>query len=253
VLSPFSAREAEALGYSNVKVFHAGLPAWKKAGGLVVSGPVALDGLIKGGESFVLIDLREAAAAEKGFIPGAIGIPAKDLAAWKDRFPENKKAPIVLYDAAQASQDAFKTVRGWGYVNTTVLRDGIGSWKGEVKTGPLAAPAKIEYAKKPKPGEISIDEFKRVVDTRPAGTTVLDVREQPVEGVLAGALQVPQSQLEARAGEVPKEKDVVIHCNTGILAKIAYDQLIAKGYDKVRWLNAVVVIGANGAYEVTEK
>ena len=236
-----------------MKVFHAGLPAWKKAGGLVVSGPVALDGLIKAGDAFVLIDLREAEAAEKGFIPGAIGIPAKDLAAWKERFPENKKAPIILYDAAQASADAFKTVRGWGYVNTSVLRQGIGSWKGELKTGPLAAPAKIEYAKKLKSGEMSIDDFKKIADTRPEGSLILDVREQPVDGILVGALPIPQSQLEARVGEVPKEKDVVIHCNTGILAKIAYDQLIAKGYDKVRYLNAVVVIGAGGAYEVTEK
>jgi len=144
-----------------VKVLHAGLPAWKKAGGLVVSGSDGLETWIKGGDNFVLIDLRDAAVAEKGFIPGALGIPAKDLAAWKDRFPENKKAPIVLYDAAQASPDAFKTVRGWGYVNATVLRGGIGSWKGELKTGALPAPAKIEYVKKLKPGEITIDEFKK--------------------------------------------------------------------------------------------
>jgi rhodanese-related sulfurtransferase len=241
------------MGYTNAKVFHAGLPAWKKAGGLVVSGPVALDGWIRSGENLVLIDLRDGAAAEKGFIPGAIGIPAKDLASWKDRFPENKKAPVILYDAAQASLEAFKIVRGWGYVNTTVLREGIGSWKGELKSGPLAAPAKIEYVKNLKPGEITIEEFKKIADTRPAGTLIVDVREQPVENILVGALQIPQSQFEARLGEVPKEKTVVIHCNTGILAKIAYDALIAKGYDKVRWLNAVVLIGANGAYEVSEK
>jgi rhodanese-related sulfurtransferase len=214
---------------------------------------VALDGWIKSGESFVLVELRDAAVAEKGFIPGAIGIPAKDLASWKERFPENKKAPIVLYDAGQASPDAFKTVRGWGYVNTTVLRDGIGSWKGELRSGPPAAPAKIEYVKKLKPGEIAIDDFKNVVDTRPEGTLIVDVREQPVESVFVGALQLPQSQFEARFNEIPKEKSVVIHCNTGILAKVAYDTLIAKGYDKVRWLNAVVLIGANGAYEITEK
>lgn len=241
------------MGYTNVKVFHAGLPAWKKAAGIVVSGPVSLDSWIKGGEAFVLIDLRDPAEAEKGFIPGAIGIPAKDLASWKDRFPGNKKAPVVLYDAAQAGSDAFKTVRGWGYTNTTVLREGIGSWKGGLKTGPLAAPAKIEYVKMLKPGEITIDEFKKVADTRPEGTLIVDVREQPVDGLLVGALPIPQSQFEARFAEVPKEKSIVIHCNTGILAKIAYDQLIAKGYANVRWLNAVVVIGANGAYEVSEK
>lgn len=229
------------------------MPAWKKAGGLVVSGPAALENWIKGGESFVLIDLRAADAAGKGFIPGAIGIPAKDLSAWKDRFPENKKAPIILYDAGQASLDAFKAVRGWGYVNTTVLREGIGSWKGELKTGPLPAPAKIEYVKKLKPGEITIDEFKKIADTRPEGSLIVDVREQPVDGILVGVLPIPQSQFEARFAEVPREKNIAIHCNTGILAKMAYDLLIAKGYDKVGWLNAVVVIGANGAYEITEK
>jgi rhodanese-related sulfurtransferase len=241
------------MGYTNVKVFHAGLPAWKKANGLVVSGPVGLETWMKANEAFVLVDLRDAAAAEKGFIPGAIGIPAKDLASWKDRFPENKKAPIVLYDAAQASPEAFQTVRGWGYANTTVLMGGIGSWKGDLKTGPLAAPAKIEYVKRLKPGEIAIDEFKKIADTRPADTLILDVREQPVDGILVGALPIAESQLAARFAEVPKEKKVVIHCNTGILAKNAYDLLVSKGYDKVRYLNAVLVIGANGAYEVTEK
>jgi rhodanese-related sulfurtransferase len=202
---------------------------------------------------FVLVDLRDAEAAAKGFIPGAIGIPAKDLAAWKDRFPANKKAPIVLYDAARATDEAFRTVRGWGYVNTTVLRDGIASWKGELRTGAPAAPAKIEYAKKYQPGEIAIDEFKKIADTRPEGSLILDVREQPVDGLLVGALPIPQSQLEVRFAEVPKEKNVVIHCNTGILAKMAYDLLAARGYDKVRYLDAVVVIGAEGTYEVTEK
>lgn len=229
------------------------MPAWKKAGGLVASGPVALENWIKGREPFVLIDLRDADTAGKGFIPGAIGIPAKDLSSWKDRFPENKKAPIVLYDAAQANLDAFKVVRGWGYVNTTVLRGGIDSWKGELKTGPLAAPVKIEYAKKLKPGEMTSDAFKKIADTRPAGALILDVREQPVDGILVGALPIPQSQFEARFTEVPKEKNIAIHCNTGILAQLAYDLLIAKGYEKVGWLNAVVVIGANGTYEITEK
>jgi len=194
-----------------------------------------------------------APTAEKAFIPGAISIPTKDLASWKDRFPVNKKAPIVLYDAAQASLDAFTTVRGWGYVSTTVLRGGIGSWKGELKSGPLAAPAMIEYVKMTKPGEMTIDEFKKIADTRPEGTLIVDVREQPVDGILVGALPIPQSQFEARFAEVPREKYIAIHCNTGILAKLAYDSLIAKGYDKVRYLNAVILIGANGAFEVTEK
>ncbi len=234
-----------------MKVFHAGMPAWKKASGLVVTAPAALESWMKAGDSFVLVDLREAGTAQRGFIPGAVNIPAKDLAAWKKRFPENKKAPIVLYDASQGGAESFATVRGWGYVNTSVLDGGRPAWKGELKTGPLAK--KIEYVKRLKPGEISIEAFRKVADTRPAGTLIVDVREQPVDGVLAGALPIAESEIEERFSEVPKGKDVVIHCNTGILAKRAYDVLVAKGYPKVRYLNAVIVIGPNGMYDVTEK
>jgi rhodanese-related sulfurtransferase len=252
-MSPLSAREAEAMGYTNVKVFHAGLPAWKKSGGLVVTGPVALENWQKSGSAFVLVDLREPAVASQGAIPGAIGVPAKDLASWKERFPENKKAPIVLVDAAQASPEAFALVRGWGYGNVSVLKGGLASWKGELKAGELPAPAKIEYVKKLKPGEITIDDFKKIADTRPAGTLILDVREKPVDGTFLGALAIPQSELETRAAEVPREQEIVIHCNTGILAKQSYDLLAAKGVTKARWLDAVVVVGAGGTYEVTEK
>lgn len=252
-MSPMSAREAEAMGFTNVKIFHAGLPAWKKAGGLVLTGPVALENWMKAGSSFVLVDLRDPAAAAMGAIPNSIGVPSKDLAAWKERFPENKKAPIVLVDAAQASAETFATVRGWGYVNASVLKGGLSSWKGELKVGELLSPAKIAFVKTYKPGELTIEEFRKVVDTRPADTLILDVRAKPVDNMLIGTLAIPSSELEARFAEVPKEKEIVIHCNTGILAKQAYDVLKAKGFDKVRWLDAVVVVGAGGAYEVAEK
>lgn len=241
------------MGYTNVKVFHAGLPAWKKSGGLLQAGPVGVANWMQAGTSFVLVDLRDPAAVAKGHIPGAIGVPAKELASWKERFPADKKAPIVLVDAGAASAEAFSTVRGWGYVNATVLKGGMGLWKGELATGAAAAPAKIEYVKKLKPGEIAIEEFAKIADTRPEGVLILDVREQPVDAVLLGALPIPQSQLAARIQEVPKEKEIVIHCNTGILAKFAYDALVAAGHPKARYLDAVIVVGANGTYDIAEK
>jgi rhodanese-related sulfurtransferase len=234
-----------------VKVFHAGMPAWKKTGGLVVTSPAAVESWIKAGDSFVLVDLRDPAAAQSGFIPGAVNVPAKQLAGWKAKFPEEKKAPVVLYDAGVAGAEVFATVRGWGFVNTSVLAGGRAGWTGEVRTGPLAA--KIEYVRRLKPGEISVNEFKRIAETRPKGTVVLDVREQPVDGTLPGAVAIPESQLAARVADLPMDRDVVIHCNTGILAKRAHELLVARGHSRTRYLNAVIVIGANGSYDVTEK
>src|SRR5512134_2744528 len=75
----------------------------------------------------VLVDLRDPKETEKGFIPGAVSIPANELAAAKDTFPADKSAPIILY-ANQLNEQAFKTVRNWGYKDTAVLSGGIDSW-----------------------------------------------------------------------------------------------------------------------------
>lgn len=234
-----------------MKVFHAGMPAWKKAGAYVIMEQAALEGWVKNGEAHVLVDLREAAAAEKGFIPGAVGIPSPKLAGAKDRFPENKKAPVVLYAEGQATFDDFSTVRGWGYSNTAVLAGGSAAWRGERRTGPLAS--KIEYVKRPKPGEVPIDAFRQAVGSAGKDVFLLDVRDGAVDGRVPGAVAIPQAELAGRLGEVPKDKKVVIFCNTGILARMAHDLLRSKGYADVGYLDAVMQVGPDGTYEVTEK
>ncbi len=73
------------------------MPVWKKAGNLIVSETKALKDFIEKDIAHVLVDLGDAKAAQKGFIKGAVSIPAKDLQAAKDRFPADKSAPIILY------------------------------------------------------------------------------------------------------------------------------------------------------------
>jgi len=69
---PFSAVRRRT-GHTNVKVFHAGAAPWKKAGGLVVSGPVAWMAGMKAGRRSSWSTSRPA-AGRKGFIPGRSGI-----------------------------------------------------------------------------------------------------------------------------------------------------------------------------------
>ena len=232
-------------------MFHVGLPAWKKSNGLVISESAGLEAMIKENTSYVLIDLRAPGLAETGFIKGAVSIPAGELAGAKDRFPAIKTAPIILADAAQASNEAFNIVRSWGYSNTSVLRGGTGAWKGELVKGKPGT--RVEYVKRLKPGEIAIDEFKTIVAGKPNNAVVLDVREGVTEGVIAGAIAVPRNELANRLGELPKDKEIVIHCNTGILAKMAYDTLKEKGFANVRYLNAIIQVAKNGSFEINEK
>ena len=84
----------------------------------------------------------------------------------------------------------------------------------------------------------------------PADKVVLDVRDG-VNSVIKGATVIPQSELAARMAELPKDKEILIHCNTGILAGMAVKQLKENGY-QARYLKAVVQINPDGSFEVTE-
>lgn len=68
MLSPSSASKAEKLGYTNVKIYHDGLPAWKKAGNLIVSTSQYVKENMDKDMPQVIIDLRPRDEAQKGHI-----------------------------------------------------------------------------------------------------------------------------------------------------------------------------------------
>ena len=248
-MSPFSAREAEALGYTNVKVLSTGIPGWKKNKGIVVMPANGLKKMIHEEASYVLVDLRSKKAATTGHIKGAVSIPADQLAAAKDTFPKDKSAPVILYNDDQASAKAAKLVKSWGYKNITVLNGGAKAWDGKFFPGDPGS--KIVYVKKLKPGTITIAEFKKVAADRPADMVILDVRDSGV-ATIPGAVNIPQAELADRLAELPKDKEVIIHCNTGIMANMALKTLTDNGY-KARYVDAVVQVSDDGSFDVSSK
>lgn len=220
----------------------------------MVSEPAALQDFIEKDIAHVLIDLRDVDAARKGFIPGAVSLPAKDLSTAKDRFPADKSAPIVLYGDGIDS-DAFKTVRGWGYKDTSVLSGGVNAWTkhgGKLETG--TPNTVISYVPKPRPGEISIEEFKAIAEKGSPGIVILDVRDtdEAMNGMLAGAINIPAGDITKRLKDLPKDKEIITYCNTGLRAESAYEDLKGAGY-KVMFLNALIQIDKDGKYEITKK
>ncbi|MCB9383784.1 MAG: rhodanese-like domain-containing protein [Bryobacterales bacterium] len=64
---------------------------------------------------------------------------------------------------------------------------------------------------------------------------LLDVRnpdELEEHGMIAGAVNIPIDQLEARLAEVPKDKEIVTYCMKGGRASRAADILRSAGYEK---------------------
>jgi len=98
-----------------------------------------------------------------------------------------------------------------------------------------AAPAATAPAPTPPP----LDESKRIKAEDIAAVlakgdvVLLDVREaKELEelGTIEGAIHIPLNQLEARAGELPKDKTILTACQRGRRAAQAQTILEAKGF-----------------------
>jgi rhodanese-related sulfurtransferase len=53
-------------------------------------------------------------------------------------------------------------------------------------------------------------------------------------------------------GELSRDEELIIHCNTGIMAAMALKTLKDNGYN-ARYLDAVVQVGSDGTIEVSSK
>ena len=67
---------------------------------------------------------------------------------------------------------------------------------------------------------------------------VVDVRRQPeVEaGHVPGSLWIPHTRLAARLGEIPADRPLLVHCQSGVRAAVASAFLAAQGFD-VTYIN----------------
>lgn len=233
------------------------MPAWKKAGKLTIECAQCLVERVKADIPTIIVDLRSPGEAKKEHISSAVSIPMTDLSAAYERFPRDKKAPIVLYSHdTQSAIQAFEVISIWGgFTNITVLEGGFPEWKkigGKTTSGDM--PTKVFYEPRPRPGEIGIEEFKRIAEAKPADKFILDVRdpEEAEAGMLIGAKNIPTQDLAKRLAEVPKDKEIIVHCTTGVRAELAYVTLKDAGYNS-RFLNAIVKIDPNGRYELTKE
>ena len=254
-MSPNSAGRAEKLGYTNVKVYHEGLPEWTKKNYTVITVPFLKEAFIDKDIPNVLLDVRPTAKAEKGFIKGAVTLPATEVATKIAKFPPKEmKPPIIIIDdtGGDDAKKAAKALISAGYTSVTVLTGGMDAWQeagGPVQTGKLATT--VVYVPKPRPGEISIDDFKKITANTPADTLILDIRSQDEAstGMIKGAKVVSDEEILDRLAEIPKDKQIITYCSTGVRAEMAYHKLKEKGY-KVKFLNAKVEFDDKGNYTI---
>ncbi len=257
-MSPKSMQRAESMGYTNAKVYREGMPEWTQKNYGVLSTTFLKEAWLDKDIPHVLIDVRPAAELAGGYIPSAVSLPSNAIKGALTQFPDKKfKAPIMVYDAGagDAATEAARTIVAAGYPNVNVVTGGFNAWKAAGYTVASGTPAtKIAYAPKPRPGEISIAEFTKLAQATPSGVLILDVRnvDEAAGGVIKGSQLVPDEDIVARMGEIPKDKKILTHCLTGVRAEMAYHKLRENGYD-VAFLNANIEVAGDGTFKITPR
>jgi rhodanese-related sulfurtransferase len=256
MMSPSSLLKAEALGYTNAKVYREGYPEWLERNIGAIAAPHYKEAFVDKQIPSVLVDARPAAVAAEGAIPGAVSIPPSAVRASLAGLPDAKlKAPIVVYDGDDGSSARVvaQVIKASGQPNVTTLVGGLDAWKaakGTVVAGAL--PNKVAYVPKPRPGSIPNDEFVKLASATPGDVVIVDVRnsDEANAGMIKGAVLIPDEELAARIGELPKDKRVITHCSTGVRAEMAYHKLKQAGYN-AGFVYAVVDVKKDGTFKVT--
>lgn len=251
MLSPNSLRRAEAMGYTNAKVYREGWPEWTQRNVGILAGAHLKEAWIDRDIPHVLVDARPAAETKSGFIKGAVAIGPAQVGAALAKFPDRKlKPPVMVYDAdnGKSAMAVASAITKAGYPNVTVVTGGFAGWKAAgypVATGTPATT--VAYAPRPRPGDIGIEAFRKLAQGTPADTLILDVRnaDEANAGMIKGAKLVPDEDILARLAEIPKDRRIVAHCSTGVRAEMAYHKLKDKGYN-VAFVKADIEIDKAG-------
>jgi len=187
-----------------------------------------------------LIDTRNKVEFANGFIPGSINIQGNNsFATWVGWFLTYEEPFILLADESQLDDLTRKLMRIgldniYGYVPSTI------DWK---KAG----------GRLDKSNVISLNEFKPLYENN--GIQVVDLRgaAEYNSGHLKEAENVFVGTMLNNLDKISRDKKVVIHCQGGDRAAIAYSLLAKNGYTNVlnysagmnEWLNVGNLVTAN--------
>jgi hydroxyacylglutathione hydrolase len=164
----------------------------------------------------LVIDTRPAADYAAGHMPGTINIPFNSSFVTWAGWLLNTDAFYLIVDAATASSRLSELARSLALIGIDRV---TGCFDARAATG-LATIAQIT------PKELA---------PKLTSVTVLDVRSanEWTEGHLPGATHIPLGYLSARLAEIPRDKPVVVQCQSGGRSSIAASILERAGFHDV--------------------
>lgn len=193
-----------------------------------------LKAMIDEKRDFLLIDARTPEEYAEAHIVGAVNVPEKTFDSASAQLPADKAKLIVLYCngvKCGKSKRVAKKVEPLGYTTIAVYNEGMPVW--EERELPIVKGA--SYGKKIETTKVPAAELDRMVRSGSQDYVLVDVRDEMEfeEGHIPTAINIPAEQLAARSDQLPKEKKIIVYCNTGSRSYMAYKKLIGLAYPSI--------------------
>lgn len=263
--SPKLAMMLKKKGFTHVKVYQAGYPAWKKSGNYTEIDTLMLKSALKKGNS-VIIDARPLKKYERSHIPTAIGIPDTKIDRMLKMLPEDKNQKVIVYCGGYKcvkSHNVAKKLLALGYKKVSVYAAGLPVWTkaGLPTEGKLAEKKAKAQQNKPyieRDGVQLVKDqkenqnmvygpwFLSLVKKVPAAYQLVDVRDKESfdAGHIPGATSIPFEDKDVKnfiAKLSALDKKVILSCASGAMATEAITAVIEQKGD----LHKIFFVDAN--------
>lgn len=256
-LSHKSARKAEALGYTNVKVFAEGYPGWMKVEGNYAGVSTEwMKKQIDAKAAMTVVDARpKRTKYDKGHIPTAISIPDSQFDKMTGQLPADKKTQLVFYCGGYHCKLSHKSASkaiALGYTNVKVFSAGYPAWKTIAGSSTMAQASAATLKTGQEEGTIDHAVFKKIIAENPKSIYLVDVRDKDEydKGSLKTAVNIPVDQLEDKLSGLPADKPIVFICGTGARSGESYYMLqdLKPELKKVYYLDGELTIKKDGTF-----
>jgi hydroxyacylglutathione hydrolase len=183
-----------------------------------------LDGLLA--ESATVVDTRPRPEFARRHVPGTLSVPlGKSFSTWAGSVaPYGRPLYLVASEAGAAEAARDLALIGLDGVQGRFAPEAVDAWVDRFgQAGAVADVTPEEMEQRRLTGKVEL----------------VDVRNSSEFGAghLAGARNVPLGRLAERLGELPRDRTLVVHCQSGARAGVAVSLLQASGFRDVLHLD----------------
>ena len=174
-------------------------------------------------QGMTVLDVRNPATFAAGFLPGSIhaGLDGR-FASWIGALVDGTRPIVVIADAGREREAVLRLSRiGFDQVHGVLAAEAVAA------LGTLQGLPRLLRLKPPELAKV-------LAATNPP--LVVDIREpgERAQNRIDGSVHIPLGSLAARAGELPRDRSLVLQCGSGYRSTIATTILTQHGFADLR-------------------